>query len=119
MRGLTIVVVSADRERFRAALTLACANAALGGSTTVYAHERAVSLLVPADDPGDAELADAGLPGRRALISTAIESGVRLVACQTGLSLAGVTATDLAEGTETDGLVALLSQIGDDRLVTV
>lgn len=103
MRGLTLLVATGDAERFRTALTLAAAHAALGGRTRVYFHEGAVRLLA----------------SRIGLIDMAIESGASLIACQTGLADAGLTVGDLPEGTETGGLVGILADLGEDRLVTV
>jgi predicted peroxiredoxin len=103
MRGLTLLIATADQTRFRAALTLASANAALGGRTRVYCHEEAVPLLT-ADEP---------------LIATAMESGATMIACQTGLAAANLTADRLPEGVETGGLISLLADLGDDRLDTI
>lgn len=99
MRGLTIVVATADPERFRAALVLAAAQAALGGAARIYCHEAAVRLLVPSD-----------------LFATAHELGVRFIACQTGLADAGLA---LPDGVEAGGVVSLLAELADDRLVTL
>jgi predicted peroxiredoxin len=119
MRGLTILVATADIERFRAALSLACAHAALGNPARVYCHEAAVALLVPGNDPNDAELAGKGLASRAQLLGESRESGVTLIACQTGLAAAGIAFDTLAAGVEPGGLVSLLAALGDDRLVTL
>ncbi|MCW3849363.1 DsrE/DsrF/DrsH-like family protein [Sphingomonas sp. LB-2] len=103
MRGLTLLIATRDPARLRAALTLAAANAALGGRTRVYFHEEAVPLLANPDP----------------LIATAIETGATLIACQTGLAAAGLSAEELPEGVETGGLIGLLADLGDDRLDTV
>ena len=103
MRGLTLLIATADPARLRVALTLASANAALGGRTRVYFHEEAVPLLATGDP----------------LIATAIETGATLIACQTGLAATGLSADQLPAGTETGGLVGLLADLGDDRLDTV
>ena len=107
MRGLTILVATADPARFRAALTLAAAHAALGGRTRLFLHEEAVALLRTADD------------ALSHLVSTAIESGATLIACQTGLARAGLAETDLPAGAETGGLIGLLATLGEDRLDTI
>ncbi len=97
MRGLTIIVATADPARFRAALMLASAHAAIGGTTRVYAHEGAVRLLVHGE-----------------LLNTARQLGVTLIACQTGLADADMALPDSVEG---GGLVSLMADLGDDRLV--
>jgi len=103
LRGLTIMVATGDGQRFRAALTLAAANAALGGRTRVYLHETAVQLIAT-DEP---------------LLTTALEIGATLIVCQTGLAASGLDARDLPSGVETGGLVALLADLGEDRLTTL
>lgn len=118
MSGLTIIVATADSERFRAAMTLATAQAALGGRVRVYCHERAVALLRIAPDDDGAVLAASGLPDRPALIAMAIDGGVALIACQTGLALADLEIGGLAVGVEAGGMVGLLASLGDDRLAT-
>jgi predicted peroxiredoxin len=111
MRGLTIVVVGPDPDRFRAALTMACAGAALGERMRVYLHEQAVAVLTARGS------APAGLPDLAELRAMATESGVALIACQTGLALAGISAdqANVAAG----GMIDLLATIADDRLVTL
>ena len=47
MRPLILIVGTADGERLRAALTLAAAQAALGGAVTLFLQLDAVSLLRP------------------------------------------------------------------------
>lgn len=115
MRGLTLIVATGDPERLRAALTLAAANAALGGRTRVYFHEGAVALLA-GDDANVAGLRAQGLPSRSDLIAAMIESGVTLIACQTGLALAGLAEGALPDTVQTGGLIGLLADMGDDRL---
>lgn len=117
MRGLTLIVATGDVERFRAALALACAHAALGGQARVYAHEAAVPLLVPGADPDDSALPAHGFATRAQLLAEAHQAGVSLIACQTGLAAAGLSFDALAAGTEPGGLISLMAELGDDRLV--
>jgi peroxiredoxin family protein len=111
MRGLTAIVVACDADRFRAALTMACAAAALGGRARVYLHEEAVGLLAMAAAAPD------GLPDLSELRAIAADSGVAVIACQTGLALAGIAA-DRA-GVAAGGMIDLLATLADDRLVTL
>ncbi|WP_294290014.1 peroxiredoxin [uncultured Sphingomonas sp.] len=97
MRGLTIVVASADPARFDAALTLANAQSALGGRTRLYLHDAAVTL-----------------PLTGTLMDAARDLGVELIACQTALDTHGVP---LPGGAEGGGMVGLLATMNDDRLV--
>ena len=99
MRGLTVIVAGGHAARFEAALTLATAQAALGGRVRVYLHDAAVTL-----------------PLSGALIDTARELGVAFLACQTALDTHGVHPPDWVDG---GGMVGLLADLGDDRLVTL
>lgn len=121
MTGLAIIVASPDPARFRAALTLAVAQAALGGTVRLYCHETSVALLARAKRPDDdsVALSAAGLPDRRGLIAMALASGVILIACQTGLAVAGLGIDDLEAGVKAGGMMALLADLRDERLVTV
>ncbi|MDJ0275631.1 DsrE family protein [Sphingomonas sp. 2R-10] len=112
MRGLTILITNPDPNRFRTALTMAAAAAALGAPTRVYLHEGAVTLLSAQD-----MRVPAGLPMLGELRAIAIDSGVALIACQTGLALAGLSAD--AAGVEAGGMIDLLATLSDDRLVTL
>lgn len=100
MRGLTIVLASADPARYDVALTMASAQAALGGPSRLYLHGSAVTLLAP----------DRGPP----LLATALELGVAIIACQTALC---VHAVALPDDTEAGGMISLFSSLDDDRLI--
>lgn len=116
MTGLTILLVATDDDRLRAALTLAISNAALGGRTRLYAHEGAVSALIPATAPAPALAA--GQPGRADLLVMAQDTGVELIACQTGLAQAGIGLDQLVPGVVAGGLMSVLADLGTDRLIT-
>lgn len=117
MRGLTLLVATDDHVRFRAALSLACAQSALGGRVRVFCQETAVSLLVDRPDPDRATLAAQGLPDLGQLVAAAGEMGVALMACQTGLSAASLSTQCLYATVEPSGLVGVLATLDDDRLV--
>lgn len=119
MTGLTILLVATDPAGARAALTLAVSQAALGGRVRLYGHERAVTMLLPGQDGDEILLADAGLPGRAALIDMALEAGVTITACQTGLALCGLGIGNLVAGVQAGGLMSILADLGDDRLVVI
>ncbi len=120
MSRLTIIVATADPDRFRAALTLATAQAALGGAVRVYCHETSVALLVreARDDDDGLARATAGLPDRLALLAMALEAGVALIACQTGLAIAGLSVDGLVRDVQAGGMIGLLADTPDDRLVS-
>lgn len=108
MRRLTIIIAGCDAERFDAATAIAAAYGALGGAVRCYAHQDAVPLL-----------ARTAPPERAAAIRTAQESGVEYIACQSGLAAHGLTADGIMDGIVTAGLIHLLADADDDRLLTV
>lgn len=117
MRGLTILVPTDDRVRFRAALSLACAQGALGARVRLFCQEEAVSLLIDRPDPDHADLVERGLPAIPDLVAAARDIGVALIVCQTGLSAAASGPDALCRGVETGGLVGVLATLDDDRLL--
>ena len=114
MRGLTILVATADPARFHAALSLAAAQAALGGNARIYLHGEAVALL-----RGSEAASATGLPTLSQLREEATALGVRLIACQTGLTIADLDFQDAGEGVEAGGLLTLLAELGEDRLLAL
>jgi predicted peroxiredoxin len=106
MPGLTIIVATGDPERFRAALEVAAANAALGHGTRLFLQSNAVPLLRPNRE-------EAG----RELLGEAIALGAAVTVCQSGLAMAGMSAAELPAGVETGGLIELLSTNKGDQLL--
>lgn len=118
MRGLTIIVAEAAPSRFRVALNLAAAQAALSGQARLFLDGRAVALLrVPLAAPDDDGYAAAGLPTIAELFEEALGLGVGIVACQSGLALTGTDAAALDPRIELGGVIGVLQQLGDGRLV--
>ncbi|WP_083672079.1 DsrE family protein [Sphingomonas montana] len=120
MRGLTIIVADVSSERFRTALSLATATAALGGRTRIFLQGEAVTLLRdPIMGRGDDAHADAGLPTLATHYAEALALGVRFTLCQSGLTLTATQPSDYEPTTEYAGLVSIMADLGDDRLVVV
>lgn len=121
MRPLKIVLLSPDPERFRGALTLAAAQAALGAEVAIFLQlEAAAVLRQPLTAPNDAAHMANGLPTLAELMSDATELGVRLIACQSGMELCGMEADDLPSGATVGGPVSFLQSVEDgDRLMVV
>jgi predicted peroxiredoxin len=120
MRGLTLIVAGADPRRFHAALAMAAASAATGAATRVYLHGDAVLLLVPPlRSPDDDRHRMSGLPTLAQILDEALELGVHMICCQSGLAMADIAADSFDARIETGGLVGLMGALGDDRLVTV
>ncbi|MFO1260590.1 MAG: DsrE family protein [Sphingomonadaceae bacterium] len=119
MPGLNIVILTDDAERFRGALTLALANRALGAHSRIFLQLDAVCLLAgPYNAPRDANHKAQGLPDLRQLIDEALEDGVTLIACQSGLALTGLELQSLDRRIEAGGPVSFLQALGaDDQLI--
>ncbi|MBA4049028.1 MAG: peroxiredoxin [Sphingomonas sp.] len=118
---MTIILIAEDAERARAALSIALAQSALGSAVQLYAHERAVALFArkPRVDDDDATLAAAGLPDRLAMLTMAADTGVTLIACQTGMAMTELAIDDLVPGVEPGGLVSVLAQPQPHQLLTI
>lgn len=121
MRGLNLVLLAPDAERLRGALTLALAHCALGGKAALFLQHEAVALLRdPITAPEDAVHAEKGLPSLEALLGEALDSGITITACQTGLDLASLSAAALPDGIAIGGPVSFLRSVKDgDRLLVL
>lgn len=121
MRPLRIIITTADAERLRGALVLASAQAALGGDAALLLQLDAVALLrAPITAPQDAAHCAAGLPDLATLLTEAQALGVTISACQSGLTLCGMTADALPPGVDVGGPVGFMQATGDDaRLLIV
>lgn len=120
MRGLTIIVADISSERFRAALNLALATVALGGSARVFLDGEAVAILrQPIAGWEDDRYEEAGLPALPALCAEALDAGVRLILCQSGMAMTGAEPRDYDARVQYGGMVSLLADLGEDRLVVV
>lgn len=119
MPGLSIIVASADGARFYAALEAAAAAAALGRPARVFLQGEAAALLrAPVSFDGDSARRAAGQPDLVSLIAEAMAMDVRLIVCQSGMALAGMSASELVPQVRAGGLVSFLSETGpDDQLV--
>jgi predicted peroxiredoxin len=120
MRGLTIVIADAQPERLRTALMMAVTQAALGGEARLFCEGKSVALLrAPITGPEDAAHAKAGLPTLGELYAEALEQGVRIILCQSGMQLLGATPADYDPRADYGGMVSLMQSLGDDRLVVI
>ena len=108
MQGLTIIVAGPDEERFRSALEVAAANAALDRTTRVFLQGAAASLLRFSPAQVEEPQGTQGTPSLAQLLEEALALGASVTVCQSGLALAGMRADQLPEGVETGGLVELL-----------
>lgn len=121
MPGLNLVILFDDKERFRGALTLALANVAMGKLSSIFIQLDATSVLsAPISAPRDAAHASHGLPTLAELVCEALDAGVRIIVCQSGLTLAGLEADALDPRIEAGGPLSFLQSLPpEDRLVIV
>lgn len=117
---LLLIATTADAERLRGALTLAAAEAALGGSARLFLQLDAVALLAPPiAAPRDAAHAAHGLPTLAQLLDDALALGVAITACQSGLLLAGFPAEALDARIGVGGPVGLLAAAEADSRILI
>ncbi len=101
MSNALAIIVSAAGPRLTTALTLAASAAALGRRVAILFDGSSVAALTVADP----------------LLGTAIDLGVAVTACQTGLADAGLTAGALPAGVVTGGMVGFLASVGDAQIL--
>lgn len=120
--GLNILLLSEDAERFRGALMVAMTHRSLGdGPARLFLQLDAVRLIAPpVIGPHDANHQLHGLPSLGALIEEALDDGVGIIICQSGLILAGLSPTMIDERIETGGLTSFLASVSPtDRVMMV
>lgn len=120
MSGVTLILATPDGAKLRTALMIAATSAVLGDAARIFFSEAAVALLgVPPADPSDEWYAGAGLPTLGLLYEEALDAGVVLIACQSGLALIGLDATRLDPRVEAGGLLSALAADRGARLVVL
>lgn len=121
MTPLGVLLARPGHEAAQLALMLATAAAAIGRPVTLFCTQDGVHLL-RADAPLVADAREAlaegrGVAGTAALLDAARSLGIRLIACDAALRMAGLGAEALAEGVEVTGLVTFLSAVGAGQIV--
>jgi predicted peroxiredoxin len=118
---LALLLVTTDAARLRAALTLARAEVALGGGASVFLQGEAASLLKPPiADPQDAAWRAVGEPALAELLDEALDDGVAISLCQSGLAMAGIDAAGLDPRIALTGPIAFLGAVDKEmRLLVV
>ncbi len=123
---LGILLISGGHERAHYAFMLAAAAAAVGRPVVLFATNagcRALARDWGADDLGaarqDAAVRAQGVAGLDALREAADDLGVRFLACDAGLRLAGLTPEALHPGVEVAGIPSFLSAVGVGQMLTL
>lgn len=110
MRGLILLLPTADPERLHAALTLAAAAAASGRAASVHLHELAVGLLAgPLEAPGDIRRQTIGLPTLAQIFEEALQLGVAVSVCQSGLAFYDLSLDRLDARLDVRGPVSVMT----------
>ena len=122
--ALGVLLMSGGHERAQYGLMVAVSAAALGRAAVVFATNEGCRAL-GADPSGivdwarDARVQAAGVAGVEELREAAVGLGVRLMACEAGLRMAGMGAEGLMPGVEVAGLATFLGAVGGGQIVTL
>ncbi len=121
---LGILLISGTHERAHYAFVLATGAAAIGRAVTLFATNDGCRALLQdwsglAGAARDAEVRSRGVAGLDELRAAAIELGVRLLACDSGLAMAGLDPAGLIAGAEVSGVSAFLSDVGANAIVSL
>ena len=97
---------------------LATTAASLGRAVVVFATDAGVTALLADGAAGQEVVEEArrrslGVVTFAELRAAAAELGVRMIACETALRLAGIAAWRLAPGVEVAGMTTLLAAAGE------
>jgi peroxiredoxin family protein len=118
---LGILLISAGHERAHYAFVLASGAAALGRDVVIFATNQGCQAL--GEDSADFTAADAkvaslGVATLVELREAAEALGVRLIACEAGLRLSGLSHA-LRKGVEIAGVVTFLDAVQGGQIVTL
>ncbi len=121
---LGILLLSAGHERAHYAFVLAAGAAAMGRPVVLFATNQGCRALLAdwttMDDAGrDAAVQAQGVGGLAELRAAAAEFGVRLIACEAGLRMAGLGIAGLLEGVEVAGVVTFLDALRGGQIVSL
>jgi uncharacterized protein len=121
---LGLLLLSGSQDRAHYAFVLASGAASLGRSVVLFATNRGCLGLAKdwsgLDDAArDARVRAAGVAGLEELREAAIELGVRLIACESGLRAEGIDPRSLLSQVEIAGVVTFLAAVGGGQIITL
>lgn len=123
MSSLGVLLISGGHERAHYALMLATAAAAMGRGVTLFATNEGCRLLLAdaplAADPREAALVAQGVATLAELLEAAEALGIRLLACEAGLRMAGLEHAALRPGVEASGLVTFLAATAGGQVLSL
>jgi peroxiredoxin family protein len=121
---LGILLISGDYERAHYAFVLAAGAAALGRPVVLFATNAGCSAL--AEDwsalggaARDGTVRNTGVAGFAELRAASIDLGVRLIACEAGLRIAGIAEASLLPGVEVAGVATFLAATTGGQLLSL
>lgn len=108
--SLDILLASTEAGKFIAALEFAMAHRALGHRVRLFLQGEAAALLkLPLSAPNDAARTAAGFPDLACILEEAADMGLTIIACQSGLMVAGLTPAAIWQGAEIGGLISFIA----------
>ena len=121
---LGILLISGDHERAHYAFVLAAGAAAVGRAVVLFATNEGSRALLEdwstlAGAGRDAAVRARGVAGLGELREAAIELGARLIVCDAGLRMAGLTEATLLPNVETAGVATFLEATRGGQLLTL
>lgn len=121
---LGILLLSGTHDRAHYAFVLAAGAAAIGRQVVLFATNAGCHALMTdwsglSDAARDERVRTAGVAGLEELRDAARELGVRMIACEAGLRVEGISATRLMPGVEVAGVATFLSSVGAGQIITV
>ena len=122
--ALGILLIAGTHERAQYAFLLASAAASLGRSVTLFATNHGCRALredwSELDDVGrDAVIRRRGVAGLGELRDSARELGVRMIACEAGLTAEGIDPASLQQGVEIAGVATFLEAVGNGQMISL
>ncbi len=121
---LGLLLLSGGHERAHYAFVLAAGAAALGRPVTLFATNDGCRALLADLSPlagagRDAAARAAGVAGIAELRAACVELGVRLIACEAGLRMAGLSGATLLPGVAVAGVATFLASVAGGQIVSL
>ena len=122
--SLGILLLSGEHARAHYAFVLATGAAALGRNVTLFATNTGCHALLAdwsglADAGRDGVLVARGVAGLDVLREAAMELGIRLLVCESGLRGEGLETRIMLPGVEIAGVATFLAAVGGGQLLSL
>lgn len=118
---LGVLLFSGGHDRAHYAFVVATGAAAIGRDVVLFATNagcRALLADLSAFAENEASIATKGIANLATLRHAAFDLGIRMIACESGLRIEGVSET-LAQGVEVAGIVTFLSAMSGGQVITL